>query len=154
MPSPDEPTSPLLSYFVTVRTFECKSVFHEPPKASTVVDVIEFTRRTVGFKKYGYVVLPDHYHVLLGGGPDSRSVADAILRINRAVEHFIELLDTGQPLWDDEPEVLVLYTPRARLEKLNYIHHKPVVCGIVEKAEDYEFSSARYYFLRYGKTEF
>jgi len=154
MPRPDEPHEPTLSYFVTVRTFGCKRVFHEAPKASTVVDVIETTRRRVGFKKYGYVVLPDHYHILLGGGPDSRSVADVILAINRVVERFIELLDTGQPLWDDEPEVLVLYTARARVEKLNYIHHKPVVCGIVEKAEDYEFSSARFYFERYGKTEF
>jgi len=169
MPPPDEPNEPKvprespkissdtlpLSYFVTVRTFGCRSVFHEAPKASTVVDVIESTRRRVGFKKYGYVVLPDHYHVLLGGGPDSRSVADAILSINRSVERFIRrTADTGQPLWDDEPEVLVLYTPRARVEKLNYIHHKPVVCGIVERAEDYEFSSARFYFERYGKTQF
>jgi putative transposase len=154
MPPQDEPNALALSYFVTVRTFGCRSVFHEAVNAATVVDVIESMRRSVGFKKYGYVVLPDHYHVLLGGGPDSRSVADVILGINRAVERFIERLDTGQPLWDDESDVLVLYTPRARLEKLNYIHHKPVVCGIVEKAEDYEFSSARFYFERYGKTEF
>ena len=62
----------------------------------------------MGLKKYAYVVLPDHYHALFGGGPSSRSVADLILSVNRAVEQFLEQTDDGQPLWDDEPEVMVV----------------------------------------------
>jgi len=143
-----------VSYFVTVRTFGCRSVFDDETSAATLVDVMETVRRRAGLKKYGYVVLPDHYHVLFGSGPDSRSVADAIMGINQAAERFVELPDTGQPLWDDEPEVLVLYTARARFDKLNYIHSKPVLCGFVARAQDYQFSSARFYFERYGKTEF
>ncbi len=143
-----------VSYFVTVRTFNCRRVFHEERHAATLVDLIETMRRQMRFRKYAYVVLPDHYHMLLGAGPDSGAVAEAILAINGAVERFLALPDDGQPLWDDEPEVLVIYTARSRFEKLNYIHTKPVVCGIVEKAEDYAFSSASFYFKRYGKTEF
>ena len=120
------PTPNPVSYFVTVRTFGCKSVFHDETKAATLVDVMETQRRQDGFKKYGYVVMPDHYHVLLD----------------------------GQPLWDDAPEVLVLYTSRSRLEKLNYIHHKPVLCGAADRAEDYAFSSARFYFERHGRCIF
>jgi hypothetical protein len=82
-------------------------------------------------------------------------VADLILSINQAVECTIDdLPDDGQPLWDQESDVLVLYSPRSRLEKLNYIHNKPVLCGIVENAQDYIYSSAPFYFRRYGKTEF
>ncbi|MBM4037815.1 MAG: hypothetical protein FJ290_04810 [Planctomycetes bacterium] len=154
MPNDTEPGEPQVSYFVTVRTFQCRSVFHEEQKAATLVELIETLRRQMGFKKYAYAVLPDHYHVLLGGGPASAAVADAILAINRAMERFIEPEDGGQPLWDDEPEVLVIYTTQSRFEKLNYIHQKPVLCGIVEKPQDYAFSSAAFYFKRYGKTEF
>jgi putative transposase len=150
----DEAIERQVSYFVTVRTFRCRRVFHEEKHAALVVDLIESMRRSEGFRKYAYVVLPDHYHVLLGGGPTSSAVADTILAINKAVERFAELPDDGQPLWDDEPEVLVIYTARSRLEKLNYIHKKPVVCGMVEKPEDYAYSSAAFYFRRYGKTEF
>lgn len=148
----DEPHA--VSYFVTVRTFGCKSVFHDDDKAATLVDVIEAKRKEVGLKKYAYVVLPDHYHALFGGGPQSQNVADLILAINRAVEHFLEMPDDGQPLWDDQSEVLVLYTPALRMEKLNYIHNKPVLCGIVERPEDYAHSSAAFYFQRYGKVTF
>ena len=143
-----------VSYFVTVRTFNCRSVFDDATRAATLVDVIEAKRREMGLKKYAYVVLPDHYHALFGGGPSSRSVADLILSVNRAVEQFLEQTDDGQPLWDDEPEVMVIYSPAGRVEKLNYIHNKPVLCGIVDKPEDYEFSSAAFYFRRYDKTLF
>ena len=149
-------TAPMdaVSYFVTVRTFGCKPVFDDPAKAETLVDVMETHRRAHGAKKYAYAVLPDHYHALFGSGPQSRTIADLILAINRAVEHFLEMPDDGQPLWDAEAEVTVLYSTGARIEKLNYIHHKPVLCGLVEKPEDYAHSSAAYYFRRYGKVEF
>jgi REP element-mobilizing transposase RayT len=149
-----EPAEEKVSYFVTVRTFECRRVFQEERNAEVLVELIESLRRRMGFKKYAYVVLPDHYHVLLGRGPDSGAVADTVLGINRAAQHLLELPDDGRPLWDDEPEVLVIYTTQSRIEKLNYIHRKPVVCGIVDKPEDYAFSSAAFYFKRYGKTEF
>ena len=143
-----------VTYFVTVRTFGCRRVFHEASRAAMLVDVMEALRRQSGFKKYGFVVLPDHYHVLLGGGTSSRSVADVILAINGTVERFLELPDDGQPLWDDEPEVMVLYTQRSCFEKLNYIHRKPVLCGIVDAPEDYDFSSARVYLKRHGRCIF
>ncbi|MFW6108742.1 MAG: transposase [bacterium] len=143
-----------VAYFITVRTFRCRSVFHEASRAATVADIIETLRRQAGFKKYGYVVMPDHYHILLGGGTSSRSVADIVLAINARIERFVEVPDDGQPMWDDEPEVMVLYTPRSRVEKLNYIHRKPVLCGVVDRPEDYEHSSARFYVQRHGRCVF
>ncbi len=154
MAANEDAVEPQVSYFVTVRTFQCRRVFHEERHAATLVEIIERVRREMGLRKYAYVVLPDHYHVLLGTGPESSTVAEAVLAINRAAERIIEAPDNGQPLWDDEPEVLVIYTGRSRFEKLNYIHRKPVLCGMVEKAEDYAYSSAGFYFRRYGKTEF
>jgi len=143
-----------VSYFVTVRTFECRAVFDEAAHAEKLVELMETVRQEHGFRKYAYAVLPDHYHVLLGGVPRSGSVADVIQMINRAAEILLDLPDDGQPLWDDESDVLVLYTQKTRLEKLNYIHNKPVLCGIVDSAEDYAHSSAPFYYKRYGKTEF
>jgi len=143
-----------VSYFVTVRTFNCKTVFDDETRARTLVDMIESVRRRSGLKKFAYVVLPDHYHLLLGGSAESSPVADAILAINRMVERYVDSPDDGQPLWDSEADVLVLYSPQAHFEKLNYIHNKPVLCGIAAKPEDYMFSSAGFYFRRYGKTHF
>jgi hypothetical protein len=42
-----------------------------------------------------------------------------------------------------------LFSSGFTVQKLNYIHNNPVEAGIVEKAEDYLYSSARDY--EYGK---
>ena len=34
--------------------------------------------------------------------------------------------------------------------KVNYIHDNPVRWNLVERAEDYEFSSAKFYLTRFG----
>ena len=48
---------------------------------------------------------------------------------------------------DNQPKVI--YTEAFAAQKLEYIHNNPVDAGIVEKAEEYIYSSARNYY--YGK---
>ena len=38
-----------------------------------------------------------------------------------------------------------LYSPKFVFQKINYIHNNPVESGIVEKAEDYLYSSPKDY---------
>jgi putative transposase len=45
----------------------------------------------------------------------------------------------------------LMKTQDSWVQKLNYIHNNPVEAGIVEKAEDYLYSSARSY--QQGKKE-
>ena len=37
-------------------------------------------------------------------------------------------------------------------EKFNYIHYNPIKWGLVEKAEDYKYSSAMEYKIKYGES--
>ncbi|NPD48146.1 hypothetical protein [Lentimicrobium sp. S6] len=48
-------------------------------------------------------------------------------------------------LWQSGNHAKVIYTTEFFYEKLNYIHQNPVQDMIVEKPEDYLFSSARNY---------
>ena len=43
---------------------------------------------------------------------------------------------------------MICLTPQFTLQKLNYIHNNPVKAGIVDKPEDYIYSSARNYASR------
>lgn len=45
---------------------------------------------------------------------------------------------------DNQPKEC--YSPKFSLQKLNYIHNNPVEAGIVDRAEEYLYSSARDYF--------
>jgi len=51
--------------------------------------------------------------------------------------------------WQQDNQPKIIYTPGFAGQKLEYIHNNPVEAGIVEKAEEYIYSSARNYY--YGK---
>ena len=60
--------------------------------------------------------------------------------------------------WEQDNQPKIIYKPEFAAQKLEYIHLNPVEAGIVEKAEEYIYSSARDYYHRkqYGllKIEF
>lgn len=49
--------------------------------------------------------------------------------------------------WDSDFYDFNIYSYRKFIEKLNYIHQNPIRAGLVEKATDYKYSSARNYYL-------
>ena len=49
-------------------------------------------------------------------------------------------------IWKREPLSIELFSPDVFYQKLNYIHENPLSAGLCKSAEDYFFSSARFYF--------
>jgi len=47
--------------------------------------------------------------------------------------------------WRQDNHPAELYSPAFTVQKLNYVHNNPVEAGLVEKPEDYLYSSARDY---------
>ncbi len=48
-------------------------------------------------------------------------------------------------LWTHENHAGYLISPNFMREKIDYLHNNPVRAGLVEKPEDYLYSSARWY---------
>lgn len=99
--------------------------------------------------------MPDRYYILLGGGVGQHDIALMIIEINERVQTILSRLfgDEGE-LWDEDPSVLIIYTWQKLFERLNFIHTRPVAYGLVERPQDYPFSSAHYYQDKYGKSSF
>jgi hypothetical protein len=47
------------------------------------------------------------------------------------------------PLWDGHSNVLLITSEAVFMQRVNYIHQNPVRAGLVKRAEDYRWSSAR-----------
>lgn len=47
--------------------------------------------------------------------------------------------------WQQDNQPMELYSGHFTFQKMNYIHNNPLESGIVEKAEDYLYSSAKNY---------
>jgi len=50
-------------------------------------------------------------------------------------------------VWMDRFDDLIITTQKVMGIKINYIHFNPVKAGLVDRPEDWEFSSARNYYL-------
>ena len=124
-------------------------------------NALDEARKSGGFSIYAYVIMPDHLHLIT----DSILKPSAVLRyangiISRRVidhlkdrghnaslqklKHEIKEHDYRYSLWDHHSNVFSITSEGMLMEKVNYIHQNPVRAGLVEKAEDYRWSSVRW----------
>jgi putative transposase len=88
----------------------------------------------------GYVVMPEHVHLLL-----SEPRRDLLAVGLQALKISVGKRAEQRPFWQAQYYDFNVYTRAKRVEKLQYIHANPVKRGLVEKPEDWVWSSYRYY---------
>jgi putative transposase len=122
--------------------------------------VFEQVRRRYRFVVVGYVVMPEHVHLLIGeperGNPSAvlqavkQSFARRLLAQLRRTEHlqlssfWDEPLEKGR-VWQPRFYDFVVFSEKKRVEKLRYMHRNPVKRGLVLAPEQWAWSSYRHY---------
>jgi putative transposase len=130
------------SHFVT---FSC---YHRLPYLSTasarrlVEGAIEDTRVRYSMPVFGYVVMPEHVHLLVQE-PGRATIASAIQAIKQSVSRRI--IGGREHFWQKRYYDFNVHTSDKLTEKLRYMHRNPVKRGLVEKPEDWRWSSYRHY---------
>lgn len=123
-------------------TFSC---YRRQPKLGTVCarntfeHSLERTRSAYEFCVGGYVVMPEHVHLLVTE-PESRSLAIAMQSLKQSVARTLALR-AREPFWQARYYDFNVWSEEKRIEKLRYLHRNPVVRGLVEKPEDWAWSS-------------
>ncbi len=107
--------------------------------------VLEQARQKYRFVVIGYVVMPEHFHLLLTE-PD---VGDLSVVMKVIKQRFTKLLHHGGvrtgPIWQKRFYDFNVATSKKRIEKLRYIHRNPVKRGLVTAPEAWDWSSFRTY---------
>jgi len=121
---------------------------------------IDEARKSAGFLLFAYVIMWDHLH-LLTSRPSTTSHVLRVLKGLSARRLIDYLKENGHSsslaklqhqeqdrhykysLWQTEKNVLPIFSEGMFIEKVNYIHQNPVRAGLCERAEDYQWSSAR-----------
>ncbi len=138
-----------------------------PDLAKLFLDTLCFYRREKGLRIFAYVVMPDHYHLLLGfpvGLPVSDFLRDfksyvgkqvvERLRAGGALELLKRFRSPSSPKRRRDPSYRVLQpdnddrvvcSGRFYRQKLEYIHNNLWTKGLVERTVDYPWSSCRSY---------
>ncbi|MGB6743189.1 MAG: transposase [Terracidiphilus sp.] len=101
---------------------------------------LERMRRKYRFVVAGYVVMPEHVHLLVSE-PKISTLDRAIQSLKLSVTQQQE----KRPFWLTRYYDFNVFTAEKTTEKLRYMHRNPVVRGLVEKPEDWKWSSFRHY---------
>jgi putative transposase len=126
-------------------TFSCQdqNPYLQPAAAKSLfLTVLESRRLRYRFAVIGYVVMPEHVHLLITEPPDFPLFV-AIASIKREVSRR----SPQSPFWFPRYYDFNIFTNEKRIEKLRYIHRNPVRRGLVATPEEYLWSSFRNYAL-------
>ena len=103
---------------------------------------IEKLRVRHQFFLFGYVLMPEHVHLLLTE-PKRHNLATTLSVLKGETSKLLkgERVQSWQVRYYD----FNVFTQKKFVEKLRYIHRNPVARGLVAKPEDYPWSSFRHW---------
>ena len=131
------------SHFITFSCYQRLPFLVTPESKDTFLAVLEETRLKHDFSVFGYGVMPEHVHLLVNE-PARITVATALQVLKQRVS--AKLKPPGQPhFWQTRYYDFNVSSGKKFDEKLHYIHRNPVVRGLVEKPEDWQWSSFLHY---------
>jgi len=128
-------------------TFTCyhRAKFLATANARDVfVSTFERARRWYGFYIVGYVVMPEHVHLLVSE-PERATLALALQMLKQTASRKLKAIAGSNPFWQARYYDFNVWSERKRVEKLRYLHRNPVKRGLVERPEDWRWSSFRHY---------
>ena len=103
-------------------------------------DALERVRKRYRFVVAGYVVMPEHVHLLIG-----EPVKSAVSGVIHALKLSVAMRRAERPFWQRRYYDFNIHTEDKRVEKLRYMHRNPVVRGLCGKPEDWPWSSFGHY---------
>jgi putative transposase len=133
-------------HFVTTVTAIRGQWFVDPQICEWILRRLETCRERFGLDCLGYMLMPDHLHVLLRQNNDGPIVSRFMQAFKRQVSAYNRPSNySGKALWrigyDDVP-ILNIEAVRVRLK---YMHENALRKGNGSGIEDYPWSSARDY---------
>jgi putative transposase len=127
-------------HFITFSCYQRKPYLDSPAARSLFLAVLERMRLRYDFSVAGYVVMPEHVHLLLSE-PAEQTLAAALHAVKLSVAKQLK----QRPFWQPRYYDFNVFTDHKRIEKLKYMHRNPVRRGLVKKPEDWLWSTFRHY---------
>ncbi len=165
-------------YFVSFAVVEWVDVFTRNEYKNIVVDSLQYCIKEKGMEIFSWCIMTNHVHLIFrsdkGQKPElllgdfkrftSKEIVKAITDNPRESrkEWLLEQFEKAgartsnvskYQFWRHDNKPIELWSNKVIDEKINYIHNNPVEEGLVFRAEDYVYSSAKDYAGEIGLLE-
>jgi len=155
-------------FFVTTTVVKFTPIFTYEPFCDILIENIKHYQKRYKYDILGYVIMPTHLHWIVKTEPKEGTISDIMRdikkftawqifdRIERENKGELENIfkeeakiinDQVRKLWMQRFDDEVIRNEKMFWTKLKYIHNNPVKAGIVERPEEYKYSSTRNYML-------
>ena len=115
-----------------------------PTECDLILKVLSGQRKLGAFFLFGYALMPTHIPLLLST-PNMPLVCIMLIFKSKMWYEILEARGGHGPFWQERYFDAIIRRVRNFWEKLEYIHRNPVEAGLVEKKEDWQWSSYRHY---------
>ena len=112
------------------------------------VGILDQVRSRYGFDVIGYVVMPEHFHLMVTE-PDRRDPSVVMKVLKQTVARKL-LAEDADHFWHKRFYDFNVYSQQKFAEKLRYMHRNPVTRGLVQNPEDWKWSYRTYAFKENG----
>ncbi|MDR3674438.1 MAG: transposase [Acidobacteriota bacterium] len=127
-------------HFLTFSCYRRESYFSAVPAMELFEDALERVRGRYLFVVAGYVVMPEHVHLLVNE-PQRALLSKAI----QALKLSVSVRSRARPFWQAHYYDFNVSTHEKFVEKLRYIHRNPVHRRLARNPQDWKWSSYRHY---------
>lgn len=154
-------------YFLTFQIVGWVDIFTRKVYRDIAIDSLQFCQRYKGLEIFAFVIMSNHIHLMARSQAENLSGTIRDFK-NFTSKKFLEFLEDNQEsrrdwmkivfeyhgklkknqsnqIWTHENHAELIYSQKFIEQKIEYIHNNPVRAGIVEKPEDYLYSSGRNY---------
>jgi len=151
------------AHFITCGCYRRIPWLDTAARRDLFLTILEELRQRCRFVVIGYVVMPDHFHLLISepqvGDPSKvmqlvkQLYAQRVVpRTRRKRSHAGSSPQASEPLhvWETRFYDFNVWTEHKRVEKLRYMHRNPLKRGLVNEPEEWAWSSFRDYL--FGQT--
>ena len=152
-------------YFLTLQVVYWIDIFSRKRYKEIIKENLNYCIEKKGLIVYSYVIMSNHVHLVVQSKNNNLSdlvrdfkkysTARLLFSIQNETESRKEWMlklfahaasghqrNINYQIWTYENHAEEIYSNKFTLQKIKYIHNNPVKAGIVERAEDYIYSSA------------
>jgi putative transposase len=142
MSTPKHRTAPGTSYFVTTKCWQGRAVFQVSENAEILIETLFHYRDLDAYLIHEFVVMPDHLHLLLTPSTTT-SLEKAMQFIKGGSSHRIrKVRNQKMEIWQVGFHDWTIRDADDWRTKIEYIHTNPVRAKLVQRPEDWPYSSA------------
>ncbi len=129
-------------HFITFSCHQRLALLGSAQSRDAFVQALDEVRRDCVFFVVGYVVMPEHVHLLIGEPRAGSSLSTVIQSVKLRVSKRMRRTEPAVVrFWLPRFYDFNVYSAKKRREKLEYMHRNPVTRGIVKGPEDWVWSS-------------